>query len=141
VIIEDMQSFRSLPDLTQDKRDPRAVLVETARWVYDNHVGWASVSMSKILIGAAANFGALIKRHHDFRFRTSVSWIECYFRSLDEAGLLKIADPHRAAVRFALMASQGSAPIMDYEAASGEERERLARMTVEMFMKGLGRPA
>jgi AcrR family transcriptional regulator len=44
VIIEDMQSFRSLPDLTQDKRDPRAVLVETARWVYDNHVGWASVA-------------------------------------------------------------------------------------------------
>jgi TetR/AcrR family transcriptional repressor of mexJK operon len=137
VIVADMGRFRNPPDLTQDGRDPRDVFFEAARWVYDNHVSWTSVSMSKILIGAAGHFAELIRRHHEYRFQSSVSWIEIYIRSLVERGLLNVADPHRAAVRFALMASEGSGPVMGCEPARLKDRERYARMTVAMFLHGV----
>ncbi|MDB5396614.1 MAG: transcriptional regulator [Rhodospirillales bacterium] len=138
VIVEDMRRFRNLPDLTRDTREAEEVLFEAARWIYDNHVSGPGMSMSKILIGAATHFGALIKRHHEFRFQTSVSWITTYIKSLSDKGVLDIADPHRAAVRFALLASEGSRPVMGYPPASPKDRERFARMTVALFMRGLG---
>ena len=108
VIVQDMQRFQNLPDLIQDRRAPEEVLFEAARWIYDNHFGAASVAMNRVLIGAAVNFGELIARHHAFRFQASVSWIRSYIQSLADRGVLKISDPSRAAVRFALMASEGS---------------------------------
>jgi AcrR family transcriptional regulator len=141
VIVEEMRRFRDLPDLTEDRRDPAEVLFEAARWIYDNHVGSASVSMSRVLIGAAGRFGPLIKRYHEFRFRSAVSWLEGYIASLVERGVLKTHDVHRAAVRFALMASEGSSPIMGGRPASVKDRERYARMTVSLFLRGLAGPA
>jgi TetR/AcrR family transcriptional repressor of mexJK operon len=138
VIVEDMRPFRNLPDLTRDQRAPEEVLFEAARWIYDNHVSGPSVSMTRVLIGAATQFGALIKRHHEFRFRASVSWIATYIKSLSDKGVLDVADAYRAAARFALMASQGSAQIMGYPPANPEDRERFAHMTVALFMRGLG---
>src|SRR5664279_4747302 len=35
VIVQDMERFQNLPDLTQDKRAPDEVLFEAARWIYD----------------------------------------------------------------------------------------------------------
>jgi len=144
VIVEDMRRFRNLPDLTRDLRPPEEVLFEAARWIYDNHVSGSSISMNRILIAAATRFGALIKRHHEFRFRASVSWIATYIKSLSDKGVLDIADAYRAAARFALMASEGSGPIMGDPAASLEDRERFARMTVALFLRGVapkGAPA
>lgn len=138
VIVEDMRRFRNLPDLTQDRRGPEDVLFEAARWVYDNHVSGSSVSMNKILIGAATHFGELIKRHHEFRFQTSVSWIATYIKALADGGVLNISDPHRAAVRFALLASEGSRPVMGHAPANRKDRERFARMAVALFMHGVG---
>jgi TetR/AcrR family transcriptional repressor of mexJK operon len=138
VIVEDMRRFRNLPDLTRDLRAPEEVLFEAARWIYDNHVSGPSVSMTRVLIGAATHFGALIKRHHEFRFRASVSWIATYIKSLSDKGVLDVADPYRAAARFALMASEGSGPIMGYPPATLADRGRFAGMTVALFLRGLG---
>src|ERR1700756_1486744 len=38
VIVQDMQRFQNLPDLSRDSRAPEEVLYEAARWIYDNHV-------------------------------------------------------------------------------------------------------
>src|ERR1700761_292889 len=138
VIVQDMQRFQNLPDLTQDRRAPEAVLFEAACWIYDNHVGAATIAMNRVLIGAAVNFGELIARHHAFRFQASVSWIRTYIQSLADTGALRIADPSRAAVRFALMASEGSQAVMGHMPARRNDRERCARLTVAMFMRGLG---
>ena len=138
VIVQDMQRFQNLPDLTQDRRAPQEVLFEAARWIYDNHVDTATVAMNRVLIGAAVHFGALIERHHAFRFQASVSWIRTYIQSLADTGVLKIPDPSRAAVRFALMASEGSQAVMGRGPASRKDREAYARLTVAMFMRGLG---
>ena len=137
VIVEDMRRFHDMPDLTADTRDPADVLFEAARWIYDNHIGSASVAMSRILITAAGKFGSLIKRHHEFRFQSAVSWIESYIAWLAERGVLRTQDAHRAAIRFALMASEGTSPIMGGRPASVKDRERYARMTVAMFLRGL----
>ncbi len=137
VIVQDMRRFQNLPDLTQDKRAPEAVLFEAARWIYDNHVDAATVAMNRVLIGAAVNFGDLIARHHAFRFQASVSWIRTYIQSLADTGVLKIPDPSRAAVRFALMASEGSQAVMGSAPANRKDREVYARLTVALFMRGL----
>jgi AcrR family transcriptional regulator len=137
VIVHDMQRFQNLPDLTQDRRAPEEVLFEAARWIYDHHVGAEAIAMNRVLIGAAVNFGALIERHHAYRFQASVSWIATYIKSLADNGVLPIADPSRAAARFALMASEGSQAIMARPPADRKEREHLARSTVALFMRGL----
>jgi len=139
VVVEDMQRFQNLPDLTRDSRAPEEVLYEAARWIYDNHIGTPTIAMVRVLIGAAVNFGALIERHHAFRFQASVSWIRSYMQSLADRGVLAISDPSRAAVRFALMASEGSQVVMGYAPAGSKDRERYARMTVALFMRGLGK--
>jgi TetR/AcrR family transcriptional regulator of autoinduction and epiphytic fitness len=138
VIVHDMQRFQNLPDLTQDRRAPEEVLFEAARWIYDHHVGAEAIAMNRVLIGAAVNFGALITRHHAYRFEASVSWIATYIKLLADSGTLPIADPSRAAARFALMASEGSQAIMGRSPADRNERERLARSTVALFMRGQG---
>jgi TetR/AcrR family transcriptional regulator of autoinduction and epiphytic fitness len=138
VIVQDMQRFQNLPDLTQDRRTPEEVLFEAARWIYDNHIDPSTIAMNRVLIGAAINFGELIKRHHAFRFQASVSWIRTYIQSLASKGALAIVEPSRAAVRFALMASEGSQVVMGRPPLSRKERERYARQTVAMFMRGLG---
>jgi AcrR family transcriptional regulator len=137
VIVQDMQRFQNLPDLTQDRRAPEEVLFEAARWIYDNHFDAATVAMNRVLIGAAVNFGELIRRHHAFRFQASVSWIRSYIQSLADTGVLGIPDPSRAAVRFALMASEGSQAVMGRAPAGRKDRELYARLTVAMFMRGL----
>jgi TetR/AcrR family transcriptional repressor of mexJK operon len=137
VIVHDMQRFQNLPDLTQDRRAPEEVLFEAARWIYDHHVGAEAIAMNRVLIGAAVNFGALIERHHAYRFQASVSWIATYIKSLADSGVLPIVDPSRAAARFALMASEGSQAIMARLPADRKEREHLARSTVALFMRGL----
>lgn len=137
VIVQDMQRFQNLPDLTQDPRSPEEVLLEAARWIYDNHVAAATIAMNRVLIGAATQFGDLIARHHAFRFEASVSWIRSYIESLAGSGVLAIRDPSRAAVRFALMASEGSGVVMGCPAAARGDRERYARMTVAVFMRGV----
>jgi TetR/AcrR family transcriptional repressor of mexJK operon len=137
VIVQDMQRFQNLPDLTRDERPPEEVLYEAARWIYDNHIGASTIAMNRVLIGAAVNFGALIARHHAFRFQASVSWIRTYIQSLADRGVLAIQDPSRAAVRFALMASEGSQAVMARPPAGRKDRERYARMTVALFMRGL----
>ncbi len=139
VIVEDMRRFQNLPDLTKDRRAPEKVLFEAARWIYDNHVSPTAIAMDRVLIGAAVNFSDLIKHHHAFRFQASVSWIRTYIQSLADNGVLKIADPSRAAVRFALMASEGSQAVMGHAPASRKEREYYARLTLALFMRGLGR--
>ena len=136
VIVQDMQRFQSLPDLTRDSRAPEEVLCEAARWIYDNHVATPTIAMNRVLIGAAVNFGALIERHHAFRFQASVSWIRAYIQSLGDRGVLAIRDPSRAAVRFALMASEGSQAVMGRPPVGRKDRERYARMTVALFMRG-----
>jgi TetR/AcrR family transcriptional repressor of mexJK operon len=141
VIVQDMQRFQNLPDLTRDSRAPEEVLYEAARWIYDNHVGSATIAMNRVLIGAAVNFGALIERHHAFRFQASVTWIRAYIQSLKDRGVLAIADPSRAAVRFALMASEGSQAVMGRPPAGRKDRERYARMTVALFMRGVAASA
>jgi TetR/AcrR family transcriptional repressor of mexJK operon len=141
VVVQDMQRFQNLPDLTRDSRAPEEVLYEAARWIYDNHIGTSTIAMNRVLIGAAVNFGALIARHHAFRFQASVSWIRSYIQSLADRGVLSIRDPSRAAVRFALMASEGSQSVMGRPPAGKKEREHYARMTVSLFMRGLGRGA
>jgi AcrR family transcriptional regulator len=138
VIVQDMQRFQNLPDLTQDRRDPEDVLFEAARWIYDHHVSAEAIAMNRVLIGAAVNFGALIERHHAYRFQASVSWIATYIKSLADRGVLPIADPSRAAARFALMASEGSQAVMGRSPPDRKERERLARSTVALFLRGQG---
>jgi AcrR family transcriptional regulator len=137
VIVQDMQRFQNLPDLTQDRRDPEEVLFEAARWIYDHHVSAEAIAMNRVLIGAAVNFGGLIERHHAYRFQASVSWIATYIKSLADSGVLPIADPSRAAARFALMASEGSQVVMGRPPADRKERDWLARSTVALFMHGL----
>src|ERR1700761_3259538 len=139
VIVQDMQRFQNLPDLTRDERPPEEVLYEAARWIYDNHIGGPTIAMNRVLIGAAVNFGALIARHNAFRFQAAVSWIKAYIQSLADRGVLAIRDPSRAAVRFALMASEGSQSVMGRPPAGRKDRERYARMTVALFMRGLGK--
>jgi TetR/AcrR family transcriptional repressor of mexJK operon len=141
VVVQDMQRFQNLPDLTRDSRAPEEVLYEAARWIYDNHVGTPAVTMVRVLIGAAVNFSALIERHHAFRFQASVSWIMAYMQSLADRGVLAIRDPSRAAVRFALMASEGSQVVMGHASVSRRDRERYARMTVALFMRGVAASA
>jgi len=141
VVVQDMQRFQNLPDLTRDDRAPEDVLYEAARWIYDNHFGPSTISMFRVLIGAAVNFGALIERHNAFRFQASVSWIGAYIQSLSDRGVLTIRDPSRAAARFALMASEGSQNVMGRPAAGRGDRERYARMTVALFMRGLTQEA
>jgi AcrR family transcriptional regulator len=138
VIVQDMRRFQNLPDLTEDKRDPEDVLFEAARWIYDHHVSAEAIAMNRVLIGAAVNFGALIEQHHAYRFQASVSWIATYIKSLADRGVLPIADPSRAAARFALMASEGSQAVMGRSPADRKERERLARSTVALFLHGQG---
>jgi AcrR family transcriptional regulator len=138
VIVQDMQRFQNLPDLTQDRRDPEEVLFEAARWIYDHHVSDQAIAMNRVLIGAAVNFGGLIERHHAYRFQASVSWIASYIKSLADSGVLPIADPPRAAARFALMASEGSQAVMGRPPVDRKERDRLARSTVALFMRGHG---
>ena len=141
VVVQDMQRFQNLPDLTRDSRAPEEVLYEAARWIYDNHVATPTIAMNRVLIGAAVNFGALIERHHAFRFQASVSWIRAYIQSLKDRGVLAIRDPSRAAVRFALMASEGSQSVMGRPLSGRKDRERYARMTVTLCMRGLERAA
>ena len=137
VIVQDMERFQNLPDLTQDRRTPEEVLFEAARWIYDHHVSAEATAMNRVLIGAAVNFGALIARHHAYRFQASVSWIATYIKSLSDSGILPIADSSRAAARFALMASEGSQVIMARQPADRKKRDRWARSTVALFMRGL----
>lgn len=138
VIVQDMQRFQNLPDLTEDKRAPEDVLFEAARWIYDHHVSAEAIAVNRVLIGAAVNFGALIERHHAYRFQASVSWIATYIKSLADRGVLPIADPSRAAARFALMASEGSQAVMGRSPVDRKEREQLARSTVALFLRGQG---
>ena len=136
VVVQDMERFQNLPDLTLDKRKPDEVLFEAARWIYDHHVSTASMAMHRVLIGAATDFGELITRHYAFRFQASVSWIVAYIASLTGDGALNIPNPKRAAVRFVLMASEGSRTVMGYKPAGLKDRERFARLTVALFMHG-----
>jgi TetR/AcrR family transcriptional regulator, mexJK operon transcriptional repressor len=139
VIVRDMERFRNLPDLTRDRRDPEEVLFEVARWIYDNNVSRQTLAMHRVLAGAAGSFGELVERHYDFRSAISKSWITTYIRSLADSGVVEVADPARAATRFALMASEGSNTIMWYPPADMEERDRVARLTVSTFIRGLKR--
>lgn len=141
VIVQDMQRFQNMPDLTRDRRAPEEVLYEAARWIYDNHVAASTIAMNRVLIGAAVNFGALIERHHAFRFQASVSWIKDYIQSLADRGVLAIRDPSRAAVRFALMASEGSQTVMGRAPAGRKDREHYATSTVALFMRGVAASA
>jgi TetR/AcrR family transcriptional regulator of autoinduction and epiphytic fitness len=141
VIVHDMQRFQNMPDLTKDKRPPEEVLFEAARWIYDNHVGAGTITMNQVLIGAAVNFGELIKRHNAFRFEAGMSWIRTYIQSLADKGVLAIPNPSRAAARFALMASEGSQWVMGVAPVGLKDRERYARLTVALFMGGLLREA
>jgi AcrR family transcriptional regulator len=137
VIVRDMERFRNLPDLTRDRRDPEEVLFEVARWIYDNNVSRQTLAMHRVLAGAAGSFGDLVKRHYDFRAKISKSWITTYIKSLADSGVVEVADPAQAATRFALMASEGSDTIMWFAPADMKERERLARLTVSMFICGV----
>jgi len=137
VIVSDMERFRNLPDLTCDRRDPEEVLFEVARWIYDNNVSSQTLAMHRVLAGAAGNFSDLVKRHYEFRSKISKSWITTYIKSLADSGVVQVADPARAATRFALMASEGSDTIMWHAPSDMRERERLARLTVSMFIRGL----
>ena len=71
----------------------------------------------------------------------SLAFAGAKFIVLEDRGVLAIGDPSRAAVRFALMASEGSQSVMGHPPAGRKARERYARMTVALFMRGLARGA
>ena len=85
------------------------------------------------VLGGAIAFGTI---HTDPRVGARwVGWFCLVFFGL--CGMLAIRDPSRAAVRFALMASEGSQSVMGRPPAGRKDRERYARMTVTLFMRGL----
>src|ERR1700761_9789966 len=43
VVVQDMQRFQNLPDLTRDSRAPAGGLYEAARWIYDNHIATPTI--------------------------------------------------------------------------------------------------